>query len=299
VRNSEPKSTDTQMEESDEVLKAPTTRISRRFNVSFQGSMRMFEQLGNLSATWHPAENTHASMFGTDFDSAENATDTTTTLKSIGNAVIVEAKVLETKSTFPVPVGVSCNVIPGNELTEFGERFLFTALPMGSQSESQLVYKADAKAETGLEWRTLYPTFTKANLEHEGVMQVNQCAYMFVSKNHPAVDVLRENSDRIDNDIAMQTLIDGEWYKVSRQCFTAACKALRKEILSKVHTADLNTLQFQMHRFNGEKWDSITNEEFCYPHSTPEDQRGDLVEMRLTSPCSLHARIELTYELNH
>lgn len=268
-------------------------RITRRFCVKFEGSLNLIDQLGPMSATWSPSENTHATMFGANMEMED-----TDTLHAISNAVIVNCKLLESKSTFPVSLGLSCNVIPGQEVTEYGERYLTTILPQSTQNEAQIVYEADPEARMGLEWRTSYPRYTKLNLEEEGTMEVKNCAYLFVSQSHPVIDVLKENGDVITNDICEQTLIDGEWFKIDRPTFDAACTAIRRDVLSNVHTADLNTIQFQLHRFNSAPWNQIKNEEFCYSHDTEASKRAELVNARLNHPCSYHARVEMTYELN-
>lgn len=274
-------------------------RIVRRLNVCIEGTPNLFEQLGPQSATWQPAEHMHAKMFGAHLELEHADTpDTATTLASISNAVFLKATILESKSTFPMPLGLSCNCIPGAELTEYGERFLATVLPQGTQTEAQTVYEADNKAQLGMQWRTLYPQYTKANLETEGTMQVANAGFIFVSKDHPTIELIRENGSLIENDIMSQPLIDGEWYKLTKQLFSQACRALRTDILGKIQTADLNTLQFQLHTFNSAPWTQLRNEEFCYSHNTMETEKAPLVASRLNHPCSFHARVELVYELN-
>jgi hypothetical protein len=274
-------------------------QLKRRLNVRIEGTPNLFEQLGPQSATWAPAENMHGKMFGAHMDcEAMDAPDHAAVLSSISNAVIVKATMLESKSTFPMPLGLSCNCIPGSEHTEFGERFLTTILPQGTQTEAQTLYEADQKAQLGMQWRTHYPQYTKANLETEGTMQVANCGYIFVSQHHPVIELIKENGMLVDSDLESQPLIDGEWLKLTKQLFAQACTALRTDILGKIQSADLNTLQFQLHTFNHAPWTSMRNEEFCYTHATNDEEKAALVAARLNHPCSFHARVELVYELN-
>jgi hypothetical protein len=272
-------------------------RVTRRFAVKIEGSMNLIEQLGPMSATWAPAENTHAAMFGANFDT-DIAAEHTNAVNSITNAVIVKAEMLESKSTFPVSLGLSCNVIPGQEVTDNGERFLATVLPMSSQNTPQTLYEADPKAQGGMEWRNAYPNYTKSNLETEGTMEVKNAEYLFVSQTHPAIDVIRYNPQSFQGNVSDSALIDNEWFKLTRETFSCACDAIKEDILSKVHTADLSAIQFQLHRFNGAPWTTLKNEEFCYDHNTPQEERAAKVQARMNMPCSYHARVQLTYELN-
>ena len=55
--------------------------------------MNLIEQLGPMAASWAPAENTHAAMFGANVDS-DLAAERTSVMNSITNAVIVKAEML-------------------------------------------------------------------------------------------------------------------------------------------------------------------------------------------------------------
>lgn len=272
-------------------------RVTRRFAVKIEGSMNLIEQLGPMAASWAPAENTHAAMFGANVDS-DLAAERTSVMNSITNAVIVKAEMLESKSTFPVGLGLSCNVIPGQEVTDFGERYLATVLPQSTQMSPQTLYEADPQAQSGISWRKSYPAYSKANLDTEGTMEVKNANYLFVSHAHPAIDVVRYNPEIFQGDVSESALIDGEWFKLTRETFDTACNLIQNEVLSKVHTADLSALQFQLHRFNSAAWTELKNEEFCYNHATPVQERPAHVAAMKDMPCSYHARIELTYELN-
>jgi hypothetical protein len=273
-------------------------RLTRRFNVSIEGTLHNYESAGSMAATWKPLANTHTHMFGPDM-TMHDTTDQAAVMNSIGNAVIVKATMLESQSTFPVPLGISCNVIPGCEMNEFGDRYLCTVLPKSRMAEAQCLYEADPQAQNGLEWRVLYPDYNKSNLDTEGVMEVKNCPYVFVSQGHPAISLLKANEDMVNQKFDETDLIDNEWYKITRQVFSKCCETLRSQILAKLHTADLNNFTMQLHRFNNVMWTTIDNEEHLYGHGLSEQAKETEYEHAMKHPYSYQARIELQYELNH
>jgi len=103
-----------------------TQRLTRRMNVCIAGTLANFFAEGQGAATWKPIDGKQVYMFG---NNAETA-DVTTSINAIKNAYIVSCRVLEVKNSIPVPIGVTMNCIPMNEMVETGERFAFTSLPM-------------------------------------------------------------------------------------------------------------------------------------------------------------------------
>jgi hypothetical protein len=273
-------------------------RITRRFNVSINGSMNDFEAMGRTAATWQPVDNCHTELFGIDADATGGVhSDHGTTTNAIGNAVIVKATMLQTKSTFNVPLGLTCNIIPSLELTDTGEKFLCTVLPETHSTFPEVVFEADVTARQGMEWRNLYPQYNTNNLESQGIMEVKGCPYVFVSQGHPAINLLRANSDLLGSNIEEMPKIDGEWYKVSRQVVMQCCQTLRTQVLNKVQNSDLNTIQLQLHRFQNVPWTSLPTTGVMNQTSlAAEKHKTDYVET-LMKPCMYMARIELVYEI--
>jgi hypothetical protein len=273
-------------------------RITRRFNVSINGSMNDFEAMGRTAATWQPVDNCHTELFGADCDTfGSNTFDHATTANAIGNAVIVKATVLQSKSTFTVPLGLTCNIMPSREMTDTGEKFLCTVLPETHSAFPEVVFEADVTARQGMEWRNLYPQYNTNNLETQGVMEVKGCPYVFVSQGHPAINLLRANSDLLGSDIDSMMKIDNEWFKVSRQVVMQCCQTLRTQVLNKVQNSDLNTIQLQLHRFQNVPWTSLpTTASMNQDNMFSEKLKTDYVDT-LMKPCMYMARIELVYEI--
>ena len=271
-------------------------RITRRFHVQIAGSMQDFESMGKSAATWQPVDNCHAELFDADEGMlGENSGDIN---MAIGNAVIVKATMLQSKSTFPVPLGLSCSCITSREMTDTGERFLATVLPEHTSSNPEVLFEADATARQGIEWRSLYPQYNHTNLEQQGIMEVKGCPYVFVSQGHPAINLLRANSELLGSDIDTMQKIDNEWFKVSRQVVMQCCQTLRTQVLSKVPNSDLSNFSLGLRRFQNVPWTSLPNEAFMTQGNLSAEAQQTAYANTLMKPCSYTARLELVYEIN-
>jgi hypothetical protein len=274
-------------------------RITRRFHVQISGSMQDFESMGKTAATWAPVDNCHAELFGTDENTMSNGENNNGDISmAIANAVIVKATMLQSKSTFPVPLGLSCSVIPSREMTDTGEKFLATVLPEHTCSVPEILFEADATARQGIEWRSLYPQYNQTNLEQQGIMEVKGCPYVFVSQGHPAINLLRANSDLLGSDIDTMQKIDNEWFKVSRQVVMQCCQTLRTQVLNKVPSSDFTGFNMKIQRFQGVPWTSLPNEAFMTQGNLSAEAQQTAYANNLMKPCSYTARLELTYEIN-
>jgi hypothetical protein len=259
--------------------------------------MNDFEAMGRTAATWQPVDNCHTELFGMDTDLLGSNADHANTTSAIGNAVIVKATMLQSKSTFTVPLGLTCNIIPSREMTDTGEKFLCTVLPDTHSTFPETVFEADVTARQGMEWRNLYPQYNTNNLETQGIMEVKGCPYVFVSQGHPAINLLRANSDLLGSDIDSMQKIDGEWFKVSRQVVMQCCQTLRTQVLNKVQNSDLNSIQLQLHRFQNVPWTSLPTTVSMNQNSISADKHKTEYVDTLMKPCMYMARIELVYEI--
>ena len=92
-------------------------RLTRRLNVCITGTLSNFFAEGPSAATWKPLDGKQIGMFG---HNAE-ISDLTSSTNALRNTYICSCKVIEHRSTFPVPLGVRMNCIPHNEIIETGE----------------------------------------------------------------------------------------------------------------------------------------------------------------------------------
>lgn len=278
------------------------TILNRTISVNITGSLANFAMAGPQGAVWKPVEGKQTKVFGC----MNENTDAQLATNQLRTALIHEVNVLEHKSTFPVALGVKINCLPSHEITDLGQAYAYTILPMSQLATSHNIYKCDVSAENSQNWRNEYPQWNSTNLEKEGVMELANCPYVFVKQDHPIIALLRSNSSLIGCDIDQQPKIDNEWFKVTRQVLAACCQTLRTKVLNKIASNDLNTFQIQLERLGAEGWDDINDvhvplhDFLADPLRTPDENekvKRTHVERFLSTPFSYMARIQVKYEV--
>lgn len=262
-------------------------RLTRCLHVAISGTLSNFYAEGHTAATWKPMDARSVRIFGNGHDSGDLASLT----NSLRNAYIVSCRLLEHRSTFPVPLGVSMTCIPNNEHTETGDKYAFTSLPKSSNTHPYTLFEADASQSEGFEWRKSYPEYTSENLDSHNVIEVAGCPYVFVHEKHPIINLLRANDGVLGAKLEEHAKLDGEWFKVSKTVLGTCTATLRSKVLSRISFNDLNTFQIQLKRLDAREWTQPSDILQEYAHETEASI--------LDRPCSFMARIELTYEIPH
>ena len=265
---------------------AQGTILTRTLHVHISGSLANLSMGGPTAGTWKLVDGKQIGVFG-----MGSEVDSHVATNQLRTAMIHELKVLQDSSTFPVPLGVTINCVPANEMVDIGDRYAYTVLPGMQNTVGQTIYQCDVGSEEGQQWRKDYPKWTAANLETEGVLHVDNNPWVFVHENHPVVALLRHNASLIGCKIDDQPKIDMEWYKVARQVLSACCQTLRTKVLSKVTSHDLNLFQVQVKRLNAETWDDM-NDLDHNPHLSKEE-----ASKFITSKYSYMARLQIKYEI--
>jgi len=213
--------------------------------------------------------------------------------------------VLETKNDFPLNLGVTMACVPSEETTKTGHKYAITTMANTHQPNPTVVFEAEASTNEGITWRSKYPAYNANNLEKEGVLQVSGQPYLFVSQTHPVIDLLRQNAAHLNADISQQPLIDGEWYKITKQVMGTCCATLRTKVLSKVSTRDLNNFSVQIHRIGNKDWNNLTtNDEIISAipdhiiNLNSEEAISTHIQNIMKRQYSFTARIEMQYEVN-
>jgi hypothetical protein len=267
---------------------AQGTVLTRTLYVNITGSLANLSMAGPSGGAWKLVDGKQIGVFG-----MGSEMDTQVATNQLRTALIHELKVLQEQSTFPVPLGVSISCVPAHEMTSVGDKYAYTVLPGVQNSVPQTVYQCDTSSEEGQQWRKDYPKWTSANLETEGVLHVDNNAWVFVHETHPAIALLRHNSALIGCKIDEQPKIDHEWYKVSRQVLSACCQTLRTKVLSKVTSHDLNLFQVQIKRLNAETWDDMNDEGVAHCIGQTKEEASKFI----TTPFSYMARLQIKYEI--
>ena len=278
--------------------------VTRRFNVNIRGSLAQFGGSGQEAASWAPINGKVGDVFGIS-DIFESTPDVGTTAAVLANSVLHRVTVLETKNDFPLNLGVTMACVPSKETTKTGHKYAITTMANTHQPNPTVVFEAEASTNEGISWRSKYPSYNANNLEKEGVLQVSGQQYLFVSQNHPVIELLRQNASHLNADISEQPLIDGEWYKITKQVMGTCCSTLRTKVLSKVSTRDLNNFSVQIHRIGNKDWNTITaNDEIISAipdhiiNLNSEEAIGTHIQAIMKRQYSFTARIEMQYEVN-
>lgn len=281
--------------------------VTRVVAVSICGSLEELSSGGAARSKWAPLEGKHVQVFGLDSHN-ELGIDNGQAVAALRSATVLKARLLESRSTYPVSLGVSVSCLPKNEIVETGDRYSYCVLPESRTNNPYDLFKADSDTEESQQWRSKYKEYNASNLETQGVLEVKACPYVFVKDTHPIIAVLRANTDLIGTHIDSMPKIDGEWYKISRTVLQQCCSALRTQILSKLSTHDLNTFQVNIERVGGQDWIDLNDMSIVrarisekIPVNASEDEVMELEDREsrrfTTTPYEYHARIELTYEL--
>jgi len=277
--------------------------IRRRLCVDVTGSLQQFAKSGPDAALWAPNNAKIGEILGVS-DVFDNIPDVGLTAACLQNAVLHKVVCLEHKNDFPIHLGVSLSCIPSDETTRHGNKFAVTAFAKTHNPFPITLFEAEAGSNEATQWREMYPAYNTGNLEKEGVMELSHQNYLFMSKNHPVVEILRSNKDLLNADIDKQQLIDNEWYKITRQVFNTCCSALRSKILTKVATRDLNNFSVQVHRLHHKEWSSILNSNDLLNTIPPEILATDnaetitnYIKQLSRQQHSINMRLELTYEI--
>lgn len=160
-------------------------------------------------------------MSGDMMSSASSGLTHASATHALGNAVIKRAVLIEHKSSFKVPLGVSISCLPSTEMTGFGEAFCYTILPESTNNVPLSLFEASEEGDVTAKWRRDYPKYHSGNLETHGILDAKDCSYTFVHKFHPSIALLRGNKELLGCDIDRQVMIDDEWYKVRNFCVSA------------------------------------------------------------------------------
>lgn len=215
--------------------------------------------MGQTAATWKPVEGKHAAIFGNhDFsddhqtssssgaDGSSSSTllnaDLAAATNALRNVTITKATLLQSHNTFGVPLGVTINCLPKNEVVDTGDRYTFTTIPNATINTPYTLYEAGESHQQAMEWRKTFGKFNASNLATQDVLEVPNCSYVFVHENHPVVNLLRINKHIVGVDIDDQPRMDGQWLKITKNLFDSSCDTIKTKILRNIKQENLNTI---------------------------------------------------------
>jgi hypothetical protein len=277
------------------------TLVRRTLCVHVCGSLANLALAGPQAGMWKAASGKEPLMF---CPTLQGDVDPGQTVDNIRHGVVRSVTVLEQESTFPFLLGVSLSCVPPAEVTDLGETYAYTVLPRARLAASETVYACDPSVHESSVWRQNYSEWNTHNLESHGVMDVTNQPYVFVHMGHPVIGLLRHNADLIGCDIDKQPMIDKQYFKVTRQVLATCCDTLRKSVLSKMQTHDLNLFSLQLHRLNATGWDDFGDaamQDFQskakWSSEELETHKEHHLRQFVTTPYRYTARLQIEYEV--
>jgi hypothetical protein len=305
----------------------PKASAKSRFHASILGSLRQLAHGGSDGACWSTQNGKMQEILGMHIQGC----DSQSAIAILGQAVLKSARVIEYSSSFPFAIGVQISCVPNQEVTSTGSSYAFTALPATTNSVPMTIYENDATTAESMAWRAQYPEYNAANLETQGVLNVQGEGFVFVSKTHPVIDLLRANKDVLNADIDSQPLIDDQWVrapvsrlrsarrapvsrlrsarrapltrcmpqlKVTKQVLSTCCNQIKTKVLNKVGTCDLSNITVQISRLDGQ-WSQMTADDAlfkCIPEelTVPVEATDDSNSLREVE----EAQRKRTYEFS-
>lgn len=270
--------------------------VERVLHMNVTGSLNEFDEKGATAGTWRPRDGKEVPVFAPIESGIEN--NLTTTTEAIKNSRIRKVSCLEYRNTFPIPIGIKCDNIPQCESTDLGHRYLMTMLPVHGNSNEQQLYSSDDTSMEAQRWTREYPKYNERNLNTCGVMEVRSHPVCFVDKDHPVISLLRANKDILGSDIDAQTLVQGRWHTVSRQCFNTAVKTLRQKVMPNVNISNLGGFTLQATPLDRKSWCNIGKGEHVeeMQRASTKDQVSSAHKAAMNKPYNITARFKVVYE---
>ena len=185
------------------------TQLTRRITTSIRGSFSQFAHGGEQTACCTAQNGRINDILGVT-ELLDGTVDQASTQAILKNVYLTNVKVLQTWNDFPLPLGVTLSCVPNRECTRTGAAYAFSTLPESTNCEPLVIFQNDASTHESLSWRAQYPEYNVNNLDAHGVLNVQGENFVFVSKAHPVIDLLRINKEILNANIDTHPLIDDQ-----------------------------------------------------------------------------------------
>jgi hypothetical protein len=270
--------------------------VSRSLHFTYSGTLLGCDEKGATAGIWKPREGKTCQVFAPTEYGIENNHEAAT--NALNNARVKSVTCTEYTSTFPIPLGIKCDALPACESTDIGHRYIMTTLPCHKNTTPQTLYSADDTSAEAVRWKQEYPQYTARNIDTHNVMEVKSHPVVFVDLNHPVISLLRANKEILGSDIDEQSLVQGRWHTVSRQCFNTAVKTLRQKVLSNINIVNLGNFALQAVPLDRKPWADIGKgehvKEIC--NATTRESLQEAHTRALNKPYNISARFHVVYE---
>jgi hypothetical protein len=232
--------------------------ITRHIVLQWDNSMQGLAQQP-ANATWRPLDNAYH-IFQSKTRYAPNCRRAAERQGDLSNVILMGMRIKRVESTFPCQLGLTVAGASGNYYTCNGERFSY-AVSANESSPTLNTVIATTNPFVNSQYLQEYPGMTADRLRSEGIMKVPGESYEFVDKNHPIVEMMAQNAETLQINLADAQLVDNRWYKVSSAVTERCISELETELVSNLPIVNLKDFNATIHRFYGRAWDDT--DEVC------------------------------------
>jgi len=232
--------------------------ISREVVVSITGSLNDFARNPELATCTVPVE--HAAIWQTRSRFKPNCRKAATRQGDLENVVLVGMKLKKISSTFPCHLAMTFDGAKGNCYSTAGEQFSYLC---GANENTPHMDKTLVTANPYLnsEYLKLYPGMTADKLRSELIMRPPGENYWYIDRSHPIVEMMNENAETLQINLAEQPLMDDRYYKIDSSVAERCLSELETELLDNLPVMNLTNWGASIHRVGGLDWGST--EEVC------------------------------------
>jgi hypothetical protein len=281
-------------------VKSGTKSVTRYLHFTVSGTLQGCDEKGATAGMWGPKEGKSCHVFAPTELGIDNNHETA--MNALSNARVKSMVCVEYTSTFPIPLGIKCDSLPACESTDIGHRYLMTTLPCHKNTTPQTLYSADETTNEAKRWQEEYPMYTRKNIETHNVMEVRSHPVVFVDKEHPVISLLRANKEILGSDIDEQSLVQGRWHTVSRQCFNTAITTLKDKVMAGMmgseHKGNLHDITLQAGPLDRRPWCDMGKGEHVKEivNATTREGLQEAHTRALNKPYNVSARFAITYD---
>lgn len=151
----------------------------------------------------------------------------------------------------------------------------------------------------------MFPTFNSENLQTHGVLDMQNCPYVFVNQAHPVIHLLRQNEALLGVSIDSVPKMDNEWYKLARPLMTSCCTRVQKDVLDKLGQNSINKFVVEAHQVGGMPFNHLDACDIppltgvdMFADPTTQRRAVDLHVKTVTQkPCYITLRLALKYTI--
>lgn len=258
----------------------PTT-IVRRMVVDFTNSLNGMEGRPGSTVWKITAPNldilrsaTRFAPKGTELDAMPE--DPKQRLGNLKQVVLFGAEIESVHSSFPCPVGVKITGCKGNYYTNESNRYAYVVQPQQKSPELNKIV-ATTSGFAHCQYLQSYPGMTRENVSTHGILPVPGENYLYIDQGHPVMEVMADNAEALQINMADSPLVDERWVKVEKDLAERCLSLLKNQLLDQLPVVDFTDFNVSVHRVYNEAW----TDSRCLPsHLNPEQVNASLSAQR-------------------